>query len=1124
MTTLRHPPSIALRLFLWFCAIAASSINTAPFAADISINCGSTGKSTAVNGKEWLGDLQPKSPSVFQIGGSSSIVHTKKSISGTNFVIPYKTARISRSQFSYTFRASPGQKIIRLHFNPVPYKSFEDLFSVEVGNFTLLSNFSASLTAQALGTNSFVKEFCLHFPQDEPWKIIFSPAISSSSSTPLLSKCAFINGIEIITVPAGLSYFHGDDTGVRVVRRESQVNVDYNTALEVVHRLYAREQQQQQMDPQTTNSDHVFPNKVEEHNAWRLPVDVGFQYMVRLHFSKLGLNIVGSDHLVFELLINGKIAHSNVDIGKGKKGNDSTWFVDFLVAMRGQKQQIKRDLLISLHLYDDIVDGSALLAGFEVLKLSNHDNSLAGPNPLLPTTHQHTPMQLHFKALISALGRRFVPLNLSMIMLTLVNVIIHKLQGVWEVTIPKEEDKPSARARKVCRVFSFGEIRVATRNFSAALLIGRGGFGKVYKGMIDDGQTPVAVKRLKPNSTQGAREFLTEIETLSELRHCNLVSLIGYCNGGREMILVYDYMASGTLADHLYKLQEESNYVPLSWKQRLNICIGAARGLDYLHTGHGIIHRDVKASNILLDKNFVAKVSDFGLARHEERNKLESHVSTRVKGTKGYFDPHYVNTNKLTRKSDTYAFGVVLFEVLCGRPAVDLNLLEEEQILTKWARDNVKKGSIDQIVSPSLWDEVSGDCLKAFLAIAGRCLHDEPKKRPTMAQVVLQLQSVLEKLEKQDSSNARTFDNSVDDLPIDKGKLALFTDMLPPEIKQKNVNVIGPETASRRGDGKKDREQKPLRFWPREKWRRRPNLRKEVVIFKDIGIRLTYENVVRGTGNFSATSCIGEGRTGTTYKAEITPGVHVVVKRLTAGLFQGVEKFDTEIKTLGRLRHPNLVTLLGYHISGPERFLIYNYLPGGNLKEFIKERFSKPVDWRIIFKIALNIAQAIYYLHCTCVPQIIHCNVKTSRILLDRDYNAYLSGFGLARVLEASQTYDAYVAPEYAMIGSVSEKTDVYSYGIVLLELIYDKKTLGASFSLESRFRIVAWACTLLREGCAEEFFVPWLWDVGPRDDLVDLLHLAIECTADSLSIRPSMEEVVERLKLPLLAIPKGRE
>ncbi|KAK0584226.1 hypothetical protein LWI29_009543 [Acer saccharum] len=298
--------------------------------------------------------------------------------------------------------------------------------------------------------------------------------------------------------------------------------------------------------------------------------------------------------------------------------------------------------------------------------------------------------------------------------------------------------------------------------------------------------------------------------------------------------------------------------------------------------------------------------------------------------------------------------------------------------------------------------------------------------------------------------------------------------------------------------------------------------RKEVTIFTDIGVPVTFENVVQATGNFNASNCIGNGGFGATYKAEISPGALVAIKRLAVGRFQGIQQFHAEIKTLGRFRHPNLVTLIGYHASETEMFLIYNFLPGGNLEHFIQERSTRAVDWRILHKIALDIARALAYLHDQCIPRVLHRDVKPSNILLDDDFNAYLSDFGLARLLGTSETHATtgvagtfgYVAPEYAMTCRVSDKADVYSYGVVLLELLSDKKALDPSFSSYGNgFNIVAWACMLLRQGRAKEFFTTGLWDAGPHDDLVEVLHLAVVCTVDSLSTRPTMKQVVRRLK-----------
>ncbi|KAG5604681.1 hypothetical protein H5410_026173 [Solanum commersonii] len=268
----------------------------------------------------------------------------------------------------------------------------------------------------------------------------------------------------------------------------------------------------------------------------------------------------------------------------------------------------------------------------------------------------------------------------------------------------------------------FVDLEEATNNFDDKFFIGEGGFGKVYRGVLCDG-TKVALKRRKIESSQGIEEFQTEIEMLSQLRHPNLVSLIGYCDENNELILIYDYMENGNLSSHLYG----SDLPSMSWEQRLEICIGAARGLHYLHTS-GIIQCDVKSANILLDENFVAKVADFGLSKTTHG----SVVSTDVKGSFGYLDPEYFRSLQLTEKSDVYSFGVVLCEVLCAKPAIVAALLREQVNLAEWAMNWQKKGQLEQIIDPNLFGETAMKCL-AYPGV----------DRPSMGEVLWNLEYAL---------------------------------------------------------------------------------------------------------------------------------------------------------------------------------------------------------------------------------------------------------------------------------------------------------------------------------------------------------------------------------------------
>ncbi|KAJ4966386.1 hypothetical protein NE237_018235 [Protea cynaroides] len=286
--------------------------------------------------------------------------------------------------------------------------------------------------------------------------------------------------------------------------------------------------------------------------------------------------------------------------------------------------------------------------------------------------------------------------------------------------------------------FTLKEIALATDKFSDSSQVGQGGYGKVYKGILPD-QTIVAIKRAQEGSLQGQKEFLTEIEILSRLHHRNLVSLLGYCDEEGEQMLIYEFMPNGTLRDWISAKSEDS----LSFITRLRIALGSAKGILYLHTEADppILHRDIKASNILLDSKLNAKVSDFGLSRLAPVPNVEGaipdQVSTVVKGTPGYLDPEYFLTQMLTAKSDVYSLGVVFLELLTGMQAITLgkNIVREVKMA-------YKSGIVLTIIDNRMGSYPS-KCMEKFLALALRCCQDEIDERPSMSEVVRELEDIL---------------------------------------------------------------------------------------------------------------------------------------------------------------------------------------------------------------------------------------------------------------------------------------------------------------------------------------------------------------------------------------------
>uniref|UniRef100_A0A5B7C7K4 Protein kinase domain-containing protein n=1 Tax=Davidia involucrata TaxID=16924 RepID=A0A5B7C7K4_DAVIN len=762
--------------FLHFLALSFSLIHlsTAFTPRDnYLINCGSN-TNTTVDNRLFIGDSTKLGSGFLSTGKSISLTSTNPSSNSTPL---YHTARVFTSASSYEFNIKKiGSHLVRLHFFPFTSQNYNlnnANFSVSANGLSLLSNFGIQYTV--------LKEFIL-MVDEVNLEILFVPTGESSF--------AFVNAIEVFSAPDDLIVANGakliGPNGIQEFKNLS------SQILETVHRInvggskltpfndtlwrtwipdenflvlksaakiattthvpnYQNGGASREIAPdnvymtaQQMNRDNLISDSMFN-ITWDFPVGSGVAgYFVRLHFCdivSLSLN-----QLYFNLFINGFLAYKDLDLSiLTVHLLAAPYYTDFVVD--SDNSGIVR---ISVGPSDLSTSSrkNAILNGVEIMKMVNFVGS----------TSDTGLKKRSIWVLVGSILGGFVVLCLAVLAVLVVlrcrkkKLKPKRAESMGWTPLRVYGGSTHSRLSEGTALASpgpngylslripFADVQLATNNFDKNRIIGSGGFGLVFEGVLRD-NTKVAVKRGVPGSRQGLPEFQTEITVLSKIRHRHLVSLVGYCEEQSEMILVYEYMEKGPLKNHLYG----SGLPPLSWKQRLGICIGAARGLHYLHTGsaQGIIHRDIKSTNILLDENYVAKVADFGLSRSGPCLN-ETHVSTGVKGSFGYLDPEYFRRQQLTDKSDVYSFGVVLFEVLCARPAVDPLLAREQVNLAEWAMQWQNKGLLEQIIDPHLVGKIKPSSLKKFGETAEKCLSEYGVDRPTMGDVLWNLEYALQ--------------------------------------------------------------------------------------------------------------------------------------------------------------------------------------------------------------------------------------------------------------------------------------------------------------------------------------------------------------------------------------------
>ncbi|KAK1436815.1 hypothetical protein QVD17_02599 [Tagetes erecta] len=667
--------------------------------------------------------------------------------------------------------------------------------------------------------------------------------------------------------------------------------------------------------------------------------------------------------------------------------------------------------------------------------------------------------------------------------------------------------------KQSCRGFEFQDICTATENFDESLVIGSGGFGMVYKGRLSIGSSHdfvAAFKRFNHKSTHDEKEFLAEVCTLSMLCHPNIVSLFGYCvHEKKDNILVSEYMSNGTLDDHLHKYNTR-----LSWIQRLKICLGVAHGLCYLHDDTNIIHGYISSSKVLLHQNWDAKLSNFGLGKTCSRYQSSTYVNTCVIGNFGYLDPIYFETGKLSKKSDVYSFGVLMLEVLCRKPVVGEVFYGEGRNLVKWAQISIKAGKSRDLIDSGIRREMSLKFLKKFVSIAEKCLHEDLKLRPTMAEVVADLKDVLALQEKFNHSwlggfiSFSSYSKKLSHLfPHIKLIEILTTNFDQTSIMSEDYKVVYPcnsfrstlhnniflETKEVRADTK--------------------SLSPSVKEFM-------FDDLVQATQGFHLDVLVGEGGfekvfLGWVDQDTLAPskhgdGINVAVKRLDAKSNQAHDEWMAQVNIVGPLAHPNIIRLLGYCKCELELLLVYEYMPHLSFDHLLfKDDIAEPLSWRTRLLIMIRVARGLTYLHSR---NIIVRDLKSSNILLDEAYNAKLGSFGFVKYgPETEETHVnasvkgtlGYIAPEYFHTGCLSVESDIYSFGLVLLGTMTGRKPVDNKQSDTEELNIRN----------VKEIMDPRLGGNYHLEGASRCFKLALRCVERNPKDRPSSEEVLQGLE-----------
>ncbi|XP_028788161.1 receptor-like protein kinase [Neltuma alba] len=616
----------------------------------------------------------------------------------------------------------------------------------------------------------------------------------------------------------------------------------------------------------------------------------------------------------------------------------------------------------------------------------------------------------------------------------------------------------------------------ATEQLHDEHIIGEGGQGIVYKAELGSGV--FAIKKVKfTQSHKRKPNMIREIEMTRKIRHQNVARCLGSQIGEEYGLTISRYMENGSLHDVLH----ENDPLPyLAWNVRYKIAIGIAKGLAYLHhdCDPPILHRDIKPKNILLDSDMQPCIIDFGISiALNQPSSVVRIRSTYHVGTRGFMAPEIACVVVPSCELDVYSYGVVLLELITRKKVLDSSFLEEETTLVGWFKSVWRRtNELEEIVDSSLVRELS--CLDVrvqvikVLLVALICTETDPGKR-------LKMRDVIEFFE----------------TPIDPG---IF-------IQHDRAFHLGGSLATAAAS---------IFF------------QEDVKITANRGSYPIIHKVMAGDEKLNNSNIIGRGAHGVVYKYSLGASLVYAVKKVAfVGNKRRIVKIAREIEIIAKIRHRNLVRLLDFLFKKEYCLILYNYMPNGNLHDVLHDKNPLPcLEWNVRYRIAVGIAHGLAYLHYDCHPAIVHCAIKPKNILLDSDMDPCIANFGIAKLLDQSSSTPSlavpgpqgYITPESTYTTANTREFDVYSYGIVLLQLITRKKAVDPSFMngteigmwVRTQWKETGAISTIVDSSLAEEVLKS---DVLERVTIV--LLLALSCTEKNPHMRPTMRDVIKQLE-----------